>query len=174
MSQAGLRPPASSTSASSSHRSITRNRVWLQPAAAVLPVSSTKSENRSTVIRLTEYQFAAESPREWMSLAASSPGGTPSTTTKRLKLQRAASRSYKRPRLLSSAVSQAPREWICPTGGSSVCTREAKLEMTAVLMATALTTSRTIFSVRGADPTRLKKLFRWGVLVSKPILLQST
>ena len=137
--------------------------MWLQPAAAVLPVSSTKPENRSTVIRLTEYQFAAESPREWMSPAASSSGGTPSTTTKRLKLQRAASRSYKRPRLLSSAVSQASREWICPTGGSSVCTREAKLEMTAVLMATALTTSRTSFSVRGADPTRLKKLFRTGV-----------
>jgi hypothetical protein len=145
--------------------------VWLQPAAAVLPVSSTKPENRSTVIRLTEYQFAAESPREWMSPAAWSSGGTPSTTTKRLKLQRAASRSYKRPRLLSSAVSQASREWICPTGGSSVCTREAKLEMTAVLMATAVTSSRTVFSVKGADPTRLKKLFRNGFARVKTISL---
>lgn len=35
--------------------------------------------------------------------------------------------------------------------------------MTAVLMATSLTSSRTFYSAKGADPTRLKKLFRNGV-----------
>ena len=134
------------------------SQAWLHPPAS----STSASSSRMPITR----------KRLWLQpAAASSSGGTPSTTTKILKLQRAAARSYKRPRLLSSSVSQASRAWICPTGGRAVRTREAKLEMTAVLMATSLTSSRTFYSAKGADPARLKKLFRNGFARVKTISL---
>ena len=143
MSQAWLCPPASSTSATSSQRTITtRRRVWLQPAASVT---------------------AAKSSRAWMSPAASSSGRTQSTATKRMKLQRDPSRSFKRPRLLPRAVTRTSRDWICPSSGNFACIREARLDMTAVLMATRLASSRTVYSAKSGDPARLKKLYRAGI-----------
>ena len=65
--------------------------------------------------------------------------------------------------LLPRAVTRTSRDWMCPSSGNFACIEEARLDMTAVLMATCLTSSRTIYSAKGGDPVRLKKLYRAGI-----------